>query len=154
MVMSNPGILSREKRQTLERLLLQRIKKYKPELDAMLQRMSEHWTYEDPVYRFYHQSFKVYGVQDITKQAVHLLQTLLPEETLNSAFAQIIADGTGHTFDPSHNQNWEQHTRPLLEAFFHSKFMIEMAVRYADLTEPPEVMPSGWAALLYLFNLR
>ncbi len=49
---------------------------------------------------------------------------------------------------------WEEHTRPLLEAFMHAKFMIEMAVRYSDSTELPEMLPSGYAALLYLFDLR
>ncbi|MCI0351286.1 MAG: hypothetical protein L0Z53_17825 [Acidobacteriales bacterium] len=39
--------MNQKERQSLERLLLQRTKQYKPELDSMLQRMSEHWTYED-----------------------------------------------------------------------------------------------------------
>jgi hypothetical protein len=141
-------------RDELDRLLLQRLKEYKPELDSMLQDMTGHWTYEDPVYRFYHQSFKVYYVQETTQRAVALLQSLLPERRLNSAFAKIIAEGTGQTFEASHNEDWEHHTRPQLEAFFHARFMIEMAVRYATLNEPPQPMPSGWAALLYLFNLR
>jgi hypothetical protein len=30
-----------------------------------------------------------------------------------------------------------------------------MAVKYgSELEEPPNPMPSGWAALLYLYNLR
>src|SRR6266705_5157344 len=146
--------MNRKEQQRLERLLIQGIKQYKPRLESMMQGMSGHWTYEDPVYRYYHQSFKVYEVQETTRQGVDLLKRLLPERTLNSDFARIVADGTGHTFDLSHNQNWDRHTRPILEAFFHTKFIIEMAVRYADLTESPAVMPSGWAALLYLFNLR
>ena len=73
----------------LERLLLQRLKERKPELAAMLEEMSGHWTYEDHFYR---------------------------------------CD--------------------------HAGFMIEMAVRYADLPEPPQPMPNGWAALVHLFDLR
>ena len=65
-------------RDELERLLLQRLKEYEPELDSMLHTMNAHWTYEDPVYRFYHQSFKVYYVQQTTQQAADLLQKLLP----------------------------------------------------------------------------
>jgi hypothetical protein len=42
----------------------------------------------------------------------------------------------------------------MLEAFAHAKFMIEMAVRYAGLLGPPQPMPSGYAALLYLYDLR
>jgi hypothetical protein len=29
-----------------------------------------------------------------------------------------------------------------------------MAIRYSDLTEPPRPLPSGYAALLYLYGLR
>jgi hypothetical protein len=62
--------------------------------------------------------------------------------------------GTGHQFDTSCNDDWPRHTRTILEAFFHARFMLEMAVRYADLEEPPQMLPSGWAALLYLYELR
>ena len=55
---------------------------------------------------------------------------------------------------PEEKQEWDRHTRPMLEAFAHAKFMVEMAVRYADLPLPPVPMPSGWAALLYLYDLR
>jgi len=43
---------------------------------------------------------------------------------------------------------------PIVEAFFHARFMLEMAVRYSDLDTPPQTLRSGWAALLYLFKLR
>lgn len=46
-------------------------------------------------------------------------------------------------------------TRPIVEAFFHARFFVEMAVKYgSELTEPPQPMPGGWAALLYLYDLR
>jgi hypothetical protein len=46
-------------------------------------------------------------------------------------------------------------TRPIIEAFFHARYMLEMAVSYGkELERPPSVLPSGWAALLYLFDLR
>jgi hypothetical protein len=38
-----------------------------PELEKLLEQSSEHWTYEDGVYRFYHQSWKVYGLQSSTE---------------------------------------------------------------------------------------
>ncbi len=47
------------------------------------------------------------------------------------------------------------HTRPFLEAFFHAKFFLEMAVKYGrKLEEVPEMLPSDWAAFLYFYNLR
>jgi len=50
---------------------------------------------------------------------------------------------------------WDASTRPLLEAFFHARYFLEMAVKYgAELDEPPTTLPSGWAGLLYLYNLR
>jgi hypothetical protein len=45
-------------------------------------------------------------------------------------------------------------TRPILEAFFHARFFLEMAVRHADIEAPPQPLPSGYAALLYLFGIR
>ena len=41
-----------------------------------------------------------------------------------------------------------------VEAFFHARFFLEMAVRYAKLETPPRPLPSGYAALLYLYQLR
>lgn len=43
----------------------------------------------------------------------------------------------------------------MVEAFFHARFMLEMAVKYGQaLEEPPTSLPSGWAAFLYLYDLR
>jgi hypothetical protein len=47
------------------------------------------------------------------------------------------------------------HARPIVEAFFHAKFMLTMAVKYGKkLKEAPNMLPSGWAALLYLYKMR
>ena len=147
-------VLRPEEQRRLELLFLQRLKQHKAELEEMLKVMNGHWTYEDHFYRFYHCSFKVYGAQTTTERAVKLLRRLLPERQFNMMFEQIIRDGTGKEFTLEHNRNWARHTRPILEAFCHAKFMVEMAVRYADLPNTTVPMPSGWAALLYLFDLR
>ncbi len=147
-------LLKPEKRQRLELKLLKRIKQRKAALKEMLELMSGHGTYEDHFYRYYHGSFKVYATQNTTEKAVKLLRGLLPERGLNLAFAGVVRGGTGKEFEMRHNRNWDRHTRPMLEAFAHAKFMIEMAVRYADLPRPPQPMPSGYAALLYLYDLR
>ncbi len=37
----------------------------------------------------------------------------------------------------------------LLEAFFHARYFLEIAMKYGTrLSVAPRVMPSGWAALL------
>ena len=147
-------LLKPEEKDRLTRMLLQRLKERKPQLEQMLQEMSAHWTYEDHFYRYYHGSFKVYAVQTTTEKAVKLLRDLLPERKLNLAFERIIGAGTGKEFETEHNKDWDRYTRPMLEGFAHAKFMVEMAVRYADLPGPPVPLPSGWAALLYLYDLR
>jgi hypothetical protein len=54
-----------------------------------------------------------------------------------------------------HNQQWTAHTRVFLEAFFHAKYFLEMAVKYGkELQAAPTMLPSGWAALLCLYDLR
>jgi len=137
-----------------ERQLLDNLKTQRLRLAALLEEASSHWGYEDPVYRFYHQSWKVYHVQARTEAIVKALTDLLPGRPLNSRFSDIIRQGTGHVFAPEDNQRWTAVTRPILEAFFHARYFLEMARHYADRTEPPQPLPSGYAALLYLFNLR
>jgi len=49
------------------------------ELAELLEEVSSHSVYEDLVYRFYHQSFKVYRLQDETRRIVAALQRLAPK---------------------------------------------------------------------------
>ncbi len=138
-----------------EQRLLSNIKQRMAELETLLERAQSHWEYEDYVYRFYHGSFKVFGVQTMTTQIVETFRDLLPGVEMNRRFLSIIAEGTGKRFTNEMNANWDASTRPLLEAFFHARFMLEMAIEYGrKLEAPPQTLPSGWAALLYLYDLR
>jgi hypothetical protein len=125
---------------------------------ATLERLFEvygRWEYEDGVYRFYHQSFKVYRLQNATLEIVAALQGLSPDRKLNDWFMQIVADGTSKEFEDEHNERWLAVTRPIVEAFLHARYFLEMAVRYGkELEAPPMALPSGWAAFLYLYGLR
>jgi len=135
--------------------LFKNLKTELPVLENLLEDCSGPWGYEDSIYRFYHQSYKVYHLQGHTKEIVSTLQALLPGVTLNKWFRQIIKGGTGKTFKSEDNQNWLAATRPILEAFFHAHYFLEMAVKYGkELDSPPRLLPSGWAAFLYLYNLR
>ena len=147
-------LIKPKERERLEHLLLQRLKENEVNLQRLLEEMVSQSNYDEAFYRYYHGSFKVYGIQAIAEKAVKALIDLLPERALNLEFENIIKQGTGKTFEMEHNREWERHTRPMLEAFAHAKFMIEMAVRYADLNEPPQPLPSGYAALLYLYDMR
>lgn len=146
--------LKHEEKLKLERQLLTAIKDRRQALAELLETCSDHWRYEDSIYRFYHQSFKVYAIQDSTATIVVELQSLMPERELNPFFRQIVEEGTGNEFEMSCNDDWLRHTRPIVEALFHARFMLEMCLRYADLEEPPQSLPSGWAAVFYLYGLR
>ncbi|QXE92780.1 hypothetical protein KP001_09785 [Geomonas subterranea] len=112
---------------------------------------------DDRVYRFYHHSFKVYGLQSITEEMVLLLRKLAPEgvELNNEDFLKIINDGTCLVWERSQNLAWTKHTRPILEAFFHAEFMIRIAIKYGtECDKAPTPLPSDWAMLLYLYGIR
>ncbi|MGD1084135.1 MAG: hypothetical protein ABSA47_05190 [Verrucomicrobiota bacterium] len=144
-----------ERREEETSQMLSAAKRRLPELKALLAATSDHWGYEDPIYRFYHQSFKVFRLQTKTLKIVEELQALAPHLKLNSFFLEIVAEGTSKNFDLSHNAKWLKQTRPIVEAFFHAHHMLLMICKYAEeLPEPPPTLPSGWATVLYLYDIR
>ena len=137
------------------RALLANIKAALPGLEELLAECSGAWGYEDPMYRLYYGSFKVYMLQETTEKIVAALKALAPDRELDAGFMAIIREGTGKVFELGDNQRWLATTRPMVEAFFHARFFLEMAVRCVKrLDAPPAVLPSGWAALLCLYDLR
>ena len=83
------------------------------------------------------------------------LQDLAPHLPLNPWFTQIVDEGGAGQFSREVNERWLEATRPILEAFFHARYFLEMVYRYGkELNEPPDSLPSGWAAVLYLYRLR
>jgi hypothetical protein len=139
-----------------ERQIIAEISKRLPELEELLEQANDKWSYEDAVYRFYHQSMKVFYIQETTTKIVAALRGIAPHIELNRWFKEIVDQGTGKEFDPRRtNDHWIQETRPILEAFFHARYFLEMICKYAKIIkEPPQTMPSGWAAVLYLYNIR
>jgi hypothetical protein len=137
------------------RPLLRRIRRALPKLERLLQHYNSHWGFEDPIYRFYHQSWKVYGLEDATLKIVAELQALAPGRPLNAWFMAIIKRGTPmKRWKREDNDRWLEVTAPMVEAFFHARYFLEMAVRYGkELKQPIQPMPSGWAALLALYGL-
>ncbi|HUI90832.1 MAG TPA: hypothetical protein VLX68_01165 [Chitinivibrionales bacterium] len=145
------------KRAQNEVILLKNIKKNLPALRKLHKQVCDMWWYEDFIYRFYHGSLKIFERYVQTREIVDALRNLAPEGVeLNSLFLEIINEGaSGKEFKTEYNQDWTKHTRPMVEAFLHAKFFLEMAIKYGQILKKPEAfMPSGWAALLYLYNLR
>jgi len=160
--MSREDILKgMEERHAKGDVLLQNIKNNLIPLEATLEKVSGH-SYEDRMYRFYHHSFKVYWLQDLTEEMLELLRDISPngkpkpfEPEFDKFFEEIIREGTGWEHQLNHNQKWTRVTRPIVEAFLHCKYFIEMAVKYGkELEEAPNCLPSGWAALLELYKIR
>lgn len=153
-VAAGTSSLREDNRHVAEAVLLANLRAREPKLRSLLDNASSHWGFEDPIYRFYHQSFKVFQLQSQTDAMVKCLASLVPERPLHPWFLAIVAQGTGHTFALADNNRWLDVSRPVVEAFFHARFFLEMAVRYAALESPPSPLPSGYAALLYLYRLR
>lgn len=127
------------------------------ELAELLEEMHSNSVYEDFIYQFYHLSFKVYNIQDETKKMVEALKNIAPSGTvLCGLFDEICQAGADNKqFEPEDNKNASGQTRVFIEAFFHAKFFLEMAVKYGkQLKTPPSLLPSGWAALLSLYGIR
>lgn len=74
---------------------------------------------------------------------------------MNPWFEGIVSESTGLAFDLSHNEAWLRHTRPIVEAFLHAKYFLEMMVKYSrELETATNLLPSGWATILTLYRLR
>jgi|SRR3989339_944597 len=148
-------------RENLEKsvVLLDNIKQKLPFLESVLEKSTEHWGEEDLIYRFYHESFKVYRIQNETKKIYSALESVSPHEEnkiRDLHYLKIISEGaSGREWKLEDNKNWDKVCRPFLEAFFHSKYFLEMAVRYGKkMDKVPLRMPSGWASLLELYGIR
>lgn len=144
-----------EARLNADNELLQAIKTKLPELEKLYADIMDHWVYEDFVYRFYHHSFKVYYTQEATKQMVTALKALRPGQEINKDFDKIFQEGTSTSFTLADNDRWLEATRPIIEAFFHAKYFLEMAIKYGkEMDKATGSLPSGWAAFLYFYNMR
>lgn len=144
-----------EERRCDEAILIANIASRINDLKCLLDEVNHKWVYDDLVYRFYYQSYKVYGLQESTLAIVEQFKSLAPRLPLNGWFMRIVSQGTGKQFQMEDNQEWLEVTRPIVEAFFHARYFLEMICKYGtQFEEPPTVMPGGWAAVLCLFNLR
>ena len=144
-----------EKRESNARLLAA-IKERLPDIEALLEAFRS--TEEDGVYRYYHHSFKVFHfLQPLIERARTLFDEVAPAGVpLAARFAAICEDALDHDFEMHRtNANWESEARPILEAFWHCKYFLEQMKTWGhELEHAPEVLPAGWAAVLYLYRQR
>ena len=136
--------------------LLANIHQHLPNLEKILEFANSEWVGEDLVYRFWHGSMKVYSLQAVTLQMYENLVSLMPSKgSINPDFLKVVTLGTGKVFTMAANDDWVNITKPIVDAFFHTKYMLSMAVKYGNaLEKAPQMLPSGWAALLYVYCIR
>jgi hypothetical protein len=134
--------------------LLERIKARLPELEGLAAEFNA--AEEDFVYRYYHNSYKVFNLQEDILKAFKIIREIGGEaDPPHIEYAQIVKAGTENGFGKDTNANWQVETRPILEAFWHTKYFLNMMVMYAKLDDPvPSPIGSGWASVLYLYELR
>lgn len=147
--------LNHELRHARATELLQNIKDHREEIHQKLEWFRNQEA--DLIYRFYHQSFKVFGMINMIRNANELFSNLAPEQTfLNKWYVDITRTALNKKFEGSHtNQHWLETTLPITQGYWHAKYFLEQMLVAADeLDEAPQVLPSGWAAVLYLYDLR
>ena len=116
------------------------------------------YIYEDKMYRFYHASFKVFWLIEHIEDIVKLLKKINPHRPyqFDEWFMQIIEDARKiGKFKRRYNRNFPKYARPILEAYLHCKYFLDMLEESLKMEEEPKsVISSGWAAILELYNIR
>jgi hypothetical protein len=122
------GIIRSHTHQQRINALFVRIKTRLQELEELARDLEE--AVEDGIYRFYHGSNKVFFLQSPVKAAFSLIKEIGGEDDPpNFEYARIVEAGTAHQFSETTNANWEAETKPILEAFWHTKYFIKQATR-------------------------
>lgn len=114
---------------------------------------------EDCVYRFWHQSFKVEYARVITRDITLVLAEAALETgtELNPWYQEIVDAQALFRFDYSMNEDWPKHTRPVIDAFLHTTWLLGAILR--TLSQPPHRVVRGilsydWATIQCVFKLR
>jgi hypothetical protein len=101
-----------EEQERLERILLENPHRHALELRELLEGIE--WCYEDRIYRYYHRSFKVFDLQEATRELADALAAIAPEgRPFCSLFGEILERGTGRKFSPGDNQDWPERAHQL-----------------------------------------
>lgn len=130
-----------------QRVLIKNLHKKQKVLEELLENINSHWEIEDTVYRLYHGSNKATHAIAVTYLVLKELEGLYKYGWKNrcSVFKEIMEEGVDPKKDP---RRW-------IEAMLHARYFLEMAVKYSkEVDKPLQLLPSGYAALLYLYGLR
>ena len=144
-------------REHLETALLENLRRNTLRLRQTLDQVSGPQIYARFIYKFYSGSFKAYYLQESTQQIVAELIAIAPEGTpLNPTFLEIVNAGIGREFNVEVNEHWLERNAPIVTAFLHAKFFLEMAVVCATSTTDPRTSSASasvWQALRILYSM-
>jgi predicted Ser/Thr protein kinase len=148
------AISSWDEREKLIVVLADNLRAKRAELEALLARINR--DYEDLVYRFYHGSFKAFGMQEETQEIAAAFRSVAPEgRAFCWMFTELLAAGTGRKFTDETNGRWMEEVAPIAAAYLHARFLLEMATKVAADANPDcGTIGYPWATILSLFNLR
>jgi hypothetical protein len=130
-----------------QRVLIKNLRKRRKVLEELLEKINSHWEIEDIVYRLYHDSYKTQWAMDVTHKVLKEMEGLYRYgwKNRNAVFKEVMEEGLDPKADP---RRW-------VEAMLHARYVLEMAVKYSkEVKKPLQCLPSGYAALLYLYGLR
>lgn len=143
-----------EKHHIYANQLLTNIKENRSRIEGSLSHIKK--VEGDLVYYFYHQSWDIFQYRTALEVNKALFESLSPDKKpLNSWFVSICETAIRKEFSDSTNANWASETQPILDAYWHTRYFLEqMLIAGEELETAPEILPYGWAAVLYLYNLR
>lgn len=137
-----------------EQQLLTAISKNKQRIYKLQQTSHNLWGGEDAIYRFYHESFKTYRIQDLSKSIINLIKDLLPLE-LNKMLLKIIEEGTGKEFNFNSPNSWYEDAKPMVDTFLHLRHILDMIVKYGLESDDSDRKGNmGWFTVLYVYKIR
>lgn len=108
------------------------------------------------VYRFYHQSFKVFSQQDWIAECVREFAGIYPRRLLNRTYCLIAERGLVCECVPRINKDWLRCTGPVVESSFHTWVFLDALVRVmkSPAKAVPQTLTAEWGIALYLWDLR
>ncbi len=97
-------------------------------------------------------------MQDAISKFMTLARKIHPKrkKEFHSMFNEIILDAQSQgSFQLKYNDDFGEHAKPIVEAYCHCKYFMDMFLESLKMeNEPESFITSGWAAILELYQLR
>lgn len=107
---------------------------------------------------YYTKSCKVYYIQFSTEDILRLIRSLLQDAKISyrgfhPAFHQAVDPGLNKSFTLEVNDNWIEHTKPLLDAYLYAKSLLDQIEVMASESKQEGYITEADAVVLSALNL-